>query len=126
MSFDWADYLRVARELVGTAAPTHDEARLRAAISRAYYAAFNKCRFYLENVDYVKWSPDDRRRGGHEFVITQFAEHPDETRQLIGDRLDRLRVQRVRADYRLIYIDLHIEAPKAISTAQRILELLKP
>jgi uncharacterized protein (UPF0332 family) len=41
MSFDWADYLRLAESLVSNPnAPGPEEAALRAAISRAYYAAF--------------------------------------------------------------------------------------
>jgi hypothetical protein len=45
MSFDWADYLKLAEAL--TQAPTvpgPEEAALRAAMSRAYYAAFCSAR----------------------------------------------------------------------------------
>ena len=41
MSFDWSEYLDLARELaLQGSAPSLSEARVRAAISRAYYAAF--------------------------------------------------------------------------------------
>ena len=37
MSFDWSQYLNVAKQLAGHATtPANQEARLRAAISRAY------------------------------------------------------------------------------------------
>jgi len=43
MSFDWADYLTLAQELADQAASSQStEAKLRSAISRAYYAAFCK------------------------------------------------------------------------------------
>ena len=41
MSFDWSQYLNLAKELAGQATiPAEQEARLRDAISRSYYAAF--------------------------------------------------------------------------------------
>ena len=41
MSFDWSEYLKLAQELAGqTGNPASQEARLRAAVSRAYYAVF--------------------------------------------------------------------------------------
>jgi len=41
MSFDWSEYLDIARELAGQAtASSSAEAKKRCAISRAYYAAF--------------------------------------------------------------------------------------
>lgn len=39
MAFDWKDYLILAKALVDMATLPND-ARLRTAISRAYYAAF--------------------------------------------------------------------------------------
>jgi len=48
MSFNWSDYLDVAQELIEKArgqAKDHSqqEANLRSAISRAYYAALARC-----------------------------------------------------------------------------------
>ncbi len=61
MSFNWDDYLFLAQELA-----THpsnfpnQEARLRSAISRAYYSAFCKARDFLR---------DDRRCADYDDVI---------------------------------------------------------
>ena len=44
MAFDWTEYLTLAQELV----QREEEACLRSAISRAYYAAFGKARERLE------------------------------------------------------------------------------
>lgn len=48
MSFDWSGYLDVAKELASVALTSaNKEAKLRSAISRAYYAAFILARNYL-------------------------------------------------------------------------------
>jgi uncharacterized protein (UPF0332 family) len=45
MSFDWLEYLIVAQEMFGEASDTaHEDANLRCAVSRAYYAAFHQAR----------------------------------------------------------------------------------
>ena len=48
--FDWEHYLNLAYELAGTSPPSvpDAEAKSRAAISRAYYAAFCHARNYLK------------------------------------------------------------------------------
>lgn len=40
MAFDWSEYLLFARKISGEAVCCSEEAELRSAISRAYYAAF--------------------------------------------------------------------------------------
>src|SRR6266536_662971 len=70
MSFDWSEYLTLAQELTSasTSSPIQ-EAHLRAAISRAYYAAFCKARNYLLNKDgYVT----PRNTNAHQDIITKF------------------------------------------------------
>ena len=50
MSFDWSEYLNLAKELANQAiAPANQEAKLRTAISRSYYAAFINARNYLRD-----------------------------------------------------------------------------
>lgn len=50
MSFDWSEYLNVAKELAGVeTSAASQEAKLRAAITRAYYAAFIKARNHLRD-----------------------------------------------------------------------------
>jgi hypothetical protein len=53
MSFDWSQYLTLAKELAGEATILAEgEARLRDAISRSYYAAFiNDNRGKLDECD---------------------------------------------------------------------------
>ena len=92
-AFDWSQYLVLARDL-GTRS---DEAALRSAISRAYYAAYHHAKMYCArkriqiissggNSDhYDLWETFGRKAG-----ITFAKVHAS------GDRLKR---KRVNADY---------------------------
>lgn len=97
--FDWAEYLELAREMVGQGEPsgTNMEARLRCAASRAYYAAFGRARMYLSQVIGVRDIPDTGKV--HEFVISRYRENDDRRWKAIGSGLDRLRQYRNDADY---------------------------
>ncbi len=97
MSFDWSQYLNLAKELTGQSTiPANQEAKLRDAISRAYYAAFILARNYLrdhEGISIPKTSDAQR------YVWEQFQLNPDPQRQLIANNLKRLRAYRRQADY---------------------------
>lgn len=99
MNFDWSEYLNLAQELAGP--PTslsNEEARLRSAISRAYYAAFCKARNHLRDNENLSIRPP-RGESTHQFVIRQFKFSSDASRRQIGTHLNRLRVDRNKADY---------------------------
>jgi hypothetical protein len=50
MNFEWAEYLNLAKELAGqTVSRAGQQARFGAAMSRAYDAAFCKCRNHLRD-----------------------------------------------------------------------------
>lgn len=96
MSFDWTEYLNVARELARpTNNPARREARLRSAISRAYYAAYIQARNHLRDQDQVEIPQIDN----HRFVIRSFIDSADSRRTTIGWDLDYLRRTRNAADY---------------------------
>lgn len=123
MSFDWSEYLKVARELIGvTTPPASSEARLRAGISRAYYAAFNKSRDYIELVHHIQWIP--KAGESHQFVIDWYRSHPDDTYQLIGYLLGRLRRNRRLADYERTFGKLSMEAAYSLEKTDEVLRLL--
>lgn len=95
MSFDWLEYLNLAQQLAGQATkPSSQEAKLRSAVSRAYYAAFCKARNHLrgEGHSIPRFKP-------HRYVIDQFLDSPDRVSKRIGAHLDRLRKDRNKADY---------------------------
>ena len=97
MTFDWSEYLQLARELAGQAvSPAKEEAKLRSSVSRAYYVAFCKARNYLRDVEghLIPLGPES-----HLYVRDEFETSPDKLRRKIGDGLDRLRIRRSRVDY---------------------------
>jgi uncharacterized protein (UPF0332 family) len=63
MAFDWVEYLILAEELIGQhSRPAAQEARLRCAVSRAYYAAFCEVKNYLITKENFRPLPG---RGAH-------------------------------------------------------------
>lgn len=98
MSFDWTHYLSLAQELAGRNLPLSpgQEAKDRAAISRAYYAAFCRSRNHLRDFDGAVFSKGAKV---HAEVKREFANSPDNMRRSIARNLDRLRKKRNEADY---------------------------
>ena len=97
MSFQWARYLDLARELAGKPVTVEgQEAKLRSSISRAYYAAFHKAREHLLTVDRFP----SQNLNEHEYVKNWFLQRQTPLTQRIGADLDRLRLDRNWADYR--------------------------
>jgi uncharacterized protein (UPF0332 family) len=98
MSFDWAEYLTLARCLVNDEAPTtaSAESRLRCAASRAYYAALCRAAAYLSN-EIGEVPPGDHKF--HEFVISHFRYAEERSWKRVGSRLEQLREHRSHADY---------------------------
>lgn len=97
MSFPWIDYLRLAEALIqarNTLAPA--EARYRAAISRAYYAAYGAARNHAR--DYEHYMPIPAGRD-HDLVAKHYLEGPSRLHRQVGQTLQRLIVERHRADY---------------------------
>lgn len=122
MNFDWSEYLNLAQELAGQAtSPSSQEAKLRSAISRAYYAAFCEARNHLR--DREKHSIP---RGGqaHPYVRNQFKKSPDKVRREVGENLNRLRIDRNKADYDDTIAGLSAVTRKALSLAERVLSRL--
>jgi len=97
MSFEWTEYLNLAHELGGQMrSPANQEARFRAAISRAYYAAFCKCRNYLRDKENHQ-IPSGAK--AHQYVRDQFKKSTNKLRRQIGQTLERLRSDRNKADH---------------------------
>jgi hypothetical protein len=97
MSFPWVDYLKVAEALIrarNTFAPP--EARYRAAISRAYYAAYCAARNHAR--DHEGYSPVPSGRD-HGLVAEHYLTGGSRTHRKIGQTLQRLLLDRHRTDY---------------------------
>jgi uncharacterized protein (UPF0332 family) len=95
MSFDWSEYLDLAKEMTKVGLSSSQEAVLRCAISRAYYAAFCSSRNFAltEGATFKKTGED------HRLVPTYFTHSTDRKRQKIATKLKRLKDNRRQADY---------------------------
>lgn len=113
MAFTWADYLTVASTLNAAG----DEASLRAAVSRAYYAVFGEAKEVAE-----KEMGEDFAVGSvHNQVVNYYDGSSDNARRAFAANLSRLKSSRVRADYfRSSRVDARF-ADQALAEATQLL-----
>ena len=97
MTFVWTEYLTLAEELTKITIPTiSEEARLRCALSRAYYAVFHVAlRVAQRRGGYVR-TPGS---GTHEDLIVYFMAHSRSEWRTVGADLRTLYQLRIQADY---------------------------
>lgn len=113
MTFNWSEYLEVARALTGAFSNPHsDEAKYRAAISRSYYAAFCTARDYLVTVDpslEEALRPTSRFKpsGVHQRVLDEFETKDRKIRKNLRKLFDR----RLVADYENPPVSLPTSTP---------------
>ncbi len=117
--FDWVHFLRLAEQLNDLVVTGVDvEAQQRSAISRAYYAAFNLSRIYLESEGYGPYAAD---ASAHGEVKRAFNHADDRVRKSIGQRLDALRESRNWSDYSSVVAANWLDLAKvAVSRAKEI------
>ena len=136
MSFDWSQYLDVARELAEQAKTTPyplQEAKLRASISRAYYAAFGKARNHLRYDNRIKEPNPLVDSNGehiniHQYVKQTYMSRGEEDYVEIGLFLDRMIKNRNMADYDLNYAavqNLSFTTQVTLKWARDALSILK-
>ncbi|MCI0614558.1 HEPN domain-containing protein [bacterium] len=117
MPFEWAEYLRLAEEL---AERQNDEAALRSAVSRAYYAAYCKACAYLNEKNIAV----PHGEGSHDRVWNSFINLPGRTHTSIQGNGDRLKRRRVIADYKEQEAISTQDAKSAVTTSKNILTWL--
>jgi uncharacterized protein (UPF0332 family) len=95
MIFDWSEYLDLAKEMTKAGLSSSQEAVLRCAISRAYYAAFCSSRNFAltEGATFKKTGED------HRLVPNYFIQSTDRKRKKVATKLKRLKDNRREADY---------------------------
>jgi len=93
MSFDWNEYLRLARQLGGTV----DDAAKRSAVSRAYYSAFHAASLSLKT-NKVATNPR-YERDRHLKVWDIYMRSMKRDCRRIGNSGQRLKFDRQDADY---------------------------
>ena len=112
--FDWSEFLDVAEEL---AQRTGDEAALRTAIGRAYYAAFGLARDHL-----VRSGVRIPQAGAaHPIVWRRFHASPDRAQRRIANLGGQLRKRRGWADYDASYSNAASDALKVVTWARQVL-----
>ena len=117
MAFNWSEFLVLAQEL----AQRREEAALRSAVSRAYYAAFGKARAFLE-AEGVSFAAD---AGDHAQVWETFRASSNDVRYYIGEDGFVLRNNRNRADYDADVSDIQARAQRAVRKAETIFRSLE-
>jgi hypothetical protein len=124
MTFRWEEYLTLAEELGGPPPVLRAgvEARLRAAVSRAYYAGFILARNRLRDVDGVRVPANSNP---HRFVAQHYRLAADLTRAEIGTSLGRLRVIRTQCDYDDVVPRLPALVRQSLTSAARVVANLR-
>lgn len=124
MSFDWADYLTLADALShNPGVPGPEEASLRTAISRAYYAAYRSA---LNTVVARREINPTGQASDHSLIINHFRKANDQKRKKIGADLSRLRNNRNKADYDDVLIGRPADtARSSVALARNILNALR-
>ena len=129
MRFDWSEYLNLAQELAATNSDSsaNSEAKLRSAISRAYYSTFCLARNYLRDIEKdPRLSRKNRDINEHQYVAEEFIYHPTKMKNMvrIGENLSRLRELRNKADYEDTLYNLQNAVKNALMLAQNIISAL--
>src|ERR1035441_1392228 len=119
MSFQWNDYLDLAKKL---AAAAGDHASLRSAVSRAYYCAFNIALSRAKANEYR--TPQDGSGGSHDLLWELYGRNDNRTCAQLAVLGQRMKRRRVKADYRLTFDKLEDEVQLAIIDAEDCLRLL--
>ena len=121
MKFDWSEYFNLAQELAGTS----EEAKLRSAVSRAYYSVFCLARNYWRD---IQQDPRLSRNktydiNDHQYVAKEFIHNRSKSQRMtdIGRDLTRLIKMRNKADYEDTFYNLEREARTALMLAQNII-----
>jgi hypothetical protein len=122
MSFSWAQYLNIAYLLNECKDPELREAAIRAAISRAYYAAHCIARNHILSKDRKPFSKNDRPT--HHEVINYLKKH---RYQSVGSALSELLILRENCDYRNEGLDdPELAMESALRNSKKIINALSP
>lgn len=121
MTYDWTDYLEISKELISTCSKKsvggpRKETVLRTAISRAYYAAFHKCRDYLDS-----YGDRLKEKGTHRDLIDKIDNHIQSGEVEVAMDLDRAFSSRKKADYKDTFGGIEKESEATIKRVENII-----
>ncbi len=104
MTFSWEDYLKLARQILPSIFGDIYEAKLRTAVSRAYYAAFNTATEYLNEAGPAfNYEPET----SHKRIWLAFSDLDKKVKE------NGLRIKRLRT-----LADYHADPPVKVSDAE--------
>jgi uncharacterized protein (UPF0332 family) len=123
MSFDWKDYIKLAKKLYDESnKDSIEEAYNRSVISRSYYGVFCLSRIKA-GLEFYKPHSHTSDPGVHKKVIAYYENSNKPEEKLVGNLLDKLRKYRNNADYdRNKNIDRDL-AERAILKANEVLRI---
>lgn len=120
MNFVWEEYLALARSLQQQAAAgMNQEAAMRSAVSRAYYAAFCHARNHARDRHglLLRYTGDD-----HGLVKQHFMKRRERG---VAAKLDWLRLARNKCDYQDSVDNLGLLLNTALQEARMVITILK-
>jgi DUF1680 family protein len=119
--FDWKEFLRLARRLVGTQGEGFSvEAANRAAVNRAYYAAFGVTREYAQ----AQLGFQSQGDAGDHQRLTVFLRQRGQAGMAM--LLRDLRLWRNQCDYDAVVAGLEHITPLALQLAQEMIDACQP
>jgi hypothetical protein len=123
VAFDWRLYLSLAERLVAG----EGEALERTAATRAYYAAFNLCRAWLEERGVSVAGRNVHRRVWSTFAAARHAAPGSvEDWRAVGALGHTLSALRASCDYQPTVADLSRRTGEAVLGARRVVDELLP
>jgi len=116
MSFDWNEYLKLAKTL----GEKTDAASLRTAVSRAYYCIFN---LGMIKARANGFSPKDDT-GSHDQLWSLYSRNTDKDCSRISILGQRMKRRRIKADYRRMIENLSTDVMDTIADAEECVSIL--
>jgi uncharacterized protein (UPF0332 family) len=123
MSFNWSEFVTLAHALQqDPSSPGPEEACLRSAISRAYYGVF--CTVRARMRDRGAFKPTYTGKD-HSSLPMQLQKSTNPVQKKVGLDLDRLRLNRRKADYDDVVANPSSLAEQSVHKARELLAVLK-
>ena len=121
--FDWKNFIDLAQELIYKHSTEYSEALYRTVISRCYYGIFKQVEDYLKSFSLLDRDKVGRKLSSHKRQIYFLRNHSNPQVRKFGDKLDNLKRQRERADYKAHEIVNRFDAERAIKHAYELSDI---
>ena len=128
MSFDWNEYFLLAKELAGDSGlSSNKEARMRSAISRAYYSVLIQARDKASELAGKTYPTVSK--GTFQWTIKTLFNYAkadnNQAAKEVGEGLKRLKINRERADYGDHIENLKSELESTMIETERLIGIVR-